>query len=309
MRLLFIFLTFFLPLLLKAQKQPTKLEKMFSQADTVYFVQHQITAGVGMVDKETGKEITFPPQFINGKPNYSIWIKSKVLRDTSLKRLAKILSRPYKNNSTEVETCKCIFAPTHTVFVIKGNQTAYFSFGFTSTKLKASDDFPLEEFDARRWEELHSFCEEQEMWIKQKVGLETTDSCNNAVLFENVPAAEAMVAKNYSGELKNYRGGDKTKLDFIHRFQNGKLIASTFYFKNGQPQEEYTFLCGALHGLQKFYHENGTLAKVIPYRYGRTNGIGQLYDKKGILRQEVTLVNGSAVLIVNYDSLGNRIQQ
>jgi len=149
----------------------------------------------------------------------------------------------------------------------------------------------------------------QESKVLNPITPKAIDSCSNAVLFENVAAAEAMVEKNYSGHLKNYRGSDTTKLDFIHFFQNGKLVSSKFYYENGQLQEEYTFLCRALHGLQKFYNKNGTLAKVIPYRYGRTNGIGKLYDEKGTLRQEVTLVNDSIILARNFDSGGKLINQ
>ena len=145
--------------------------------------------------------------------------------------------------------------------------------------------------------------------VPNKTDQKAIDSCGNAVLFENVATAEAMVEKSYSGDLKNYRGSDTTKLDFIHHFQNGKLMSSKFYYENGQLQEEYTFLCGALHGVQKFYTKKGTLAKVIPYRYGRTNGIGKLYDEKGTLRQEVTLINDSIILTKTFDSDGKLINQ
>jgi antitoxin component YwqK of YwqJK toxin-antitoxin module len=149
----------------------------------------------------------------------------------------------------------------------------------------------------------------QESEVTNQVTQKTIDSCTNALPFENAAAAEAMVEKNYSGVLKNYRGLDTTKLDFVHFFENGKLVSSKFYFENGQVQEEYTFLCSSLHGLQKFYNQNGSLAKVIPYRYGRTNGIGRLYDETGTLRQEVTLVNDSIVLTKDFDASGKLINQ
>jgi antitoxin component YwqK of YwqJK toxin-antitoxin module len=147
----------------------------------------------------------------------------------------------------------------------------------------------------------HGFCE-----VKLHATNEL-DSCSDALKYDNALAVQAMVGKDYTGVLKNYRGDDTSKLDFVHYFQNGKLVSSKFYYKSGQLQEEYTFLCEALHGLQKFYYENGTLAKVIPYRYGRTNGTGRLYDKKGILRQEVSLVNDAVITEKNFDSTGKMI--
>ncbi len=161
MRVTFIFLLFYSSIFASAQKQPSKLERMFLEADTVYLVRHIITAGVKMVDKETGKEVPFPPLLVNGRPNYSIWQESKVLKDTSLKKLTRILSRPYKNKSRVVETCNCIFTPSHAIFVIKGNKTSFLNFGFMSDKLEASNDFPLEEFDGQRWNELYDFSEQQ----------------------------------------------------------------------------------------------------------------------------------------------------
>lgn len=141
------------------------------------------------------------------------------------------------------------------------------------------------------------------------LNLKSIDSCGNAVSFENIAIAEAMVDKNYSGDLKNYYGSDTTKIDFIHHFRNGKLVSSEFYYDNGQIQEEYKYLCGSLHGEQKFYYKKGALAKVIPYRYGRTNGVGKLYDEKGTLRQEVVLVNGSIVTSKDFDSNGKLVSQ
>ncbi len=158
---------------------------------------------------------------------------------------------------------------------------------------------------------LFSSCDgcSQDSRVINQDSLKVADSCSNAVKFENALLAEAMVNKNYSGELKNYWGSDSTKLDFVHFFKEGKLVKSKFYYQNGQVQEEYNFLCGALHGLQKFYYENGALSKIIPYRYGRTNGIGKLYDEKGTLRQEVTLINDSTAITRNFDSTGKLINQ
>jgi hypothetical protein len=122
-----------------------------------------------------------------------------------------------------------------------------------------------------------------------------TDSCAIAVKYEGARIAEAMVGGNYSGEMNNYMGTDKSKIDFKHVYKDGKIVKSYFYYVNQHLQEEYSFLCGSLHGLQKWYYENGKLAKVIPYSYGYRNGIAQVFDSTGNLLQTATFKNDSLV--------------
>ena len=121
------------------------------------------------------------------------------------------------------------------------------------------------------------------------------DSCSIALKYEGAKIAEAMVDGNYSGDLNNYMGTDKSKIDFKHVYKDGKLVKSYFYYVNQHLQEEYSFLCGSLHGIQKWYYENGVLAKVIPYSYGYRNGIAQGFDSTGNLIQEVTFKNDSMI--------------
>ncbi|MBP7102116.1 MAG: hypothetical protein KBA86_02605 [Bacteroidales bacterium] len=134
------------------------------------------------------------------------------------------------------------------------------------------------------------------------------DSCDIAKKFENATIAERMIDKNFTGELKNYWGDDTTKLDFKYVFKNGKLVKSYFYYENGNLQEEYSFICDALHGIQKWYYEDGTLAKIIPYSYGYRQGTGKLFDDKGQLRQQVHFNSDSIVGdIIYYDESGKLI--
>ena len=134
------------------------------------------------------------------------------------------------------------------------------------------------------------------------------DSCEIALKFENAKAVEGMVDHSYSGDLNNYWGDDKTKLDYKHVFEDGKLVKSYFYYENQQVQEEYSFKCGALHGQQKWFYEDGKLAKTIPYSYGYRNGTGLRYDKDGNLIQKVTFRNDSIIgKIQNFDKSGNLI--
>jgi antitoxin component YwqK of YwqJK toxin-antitoxin module len=135
------------------------------------------------------------------------------------------------------------------------------------------------------------------------------DSCTIAMKFENAKVAEGMVDKNYSGELKNYWGEDKTKLDFKHIYKQGQLIKSYFYYESQALQEEYSFKCGALHGEQKWYFENGNIAKLIPYSYGFRNGFGLLYYETGQLRQRILFKNDTVVGKIEYfDETGKSIK-
>ena len=134
------------------------------------------------------------------------------------------------------------------------------------------------------------------------------DSCEIALKYENAKTVESQVDNNYSGELNNYWGNDKTKLDIKHIFKNGKLVKSYFYYESQKIQEEYTFKCGALHGVQKWYYENGTLYKTIPYSYGYRNGTIKIYDEEGRLRGKVNFHNDTAVgKAESFDELGNLI--
>jgi antitoxin component YwqK of YwqJK toxin-antitoxin module len=121
------------------------------------------------------------------------------------------------------------------------------------------------------------------------------DSCAIARKDQNAQVAESLVQPDYTGELNNYFGEDKSKLDYKHVYKNGKLEKSIFYYENQKIQEEYSFVCGALHGPQKWYYEDGKLAKVIPYSYGYRNGVGELFDKSGELKQRVTFQNDSMI--------------
>src|SRR6476660_4806682 len=147
MRFSFIFCFLCTTFFALAQRQTSKLERIFFEADTVYLVRHVVTGGVPMVDRETEKKMPFPPLLVQGRPNYSIWKESKVLQDTALKRLSKILSR----SSTVIETCSCIPAPEHTIFIIKGHKTSYITIAFFGLDIETSKGISLGYFDERKW--------------------------------------------------------------------------------------------------------------------------------------------------------------
>lgn len=117
-----------------------------------------------------------------------------------------------------------------------------------------------------------------------------------------------MVASHYTGELKNYMGEDKSRIDFIHQYEDGRLVRSRFYYVNGKLQEEYRVRCGALHGEQRFYYKNGKLAKRMHYSYGRLHGIGEQFDEQGRMRQRILFEYGAPVWGTNYDANGKIVR-
>jgi antitoxin component YwqK of YwqJK toxin-antitoxin module len=135
------------------------------------------------------------------------------------------------------------------------------------------------------------------------------DSCEIAIKFENAKLAESMVPENYSGELNNYWGNDVSKLDYKYVFREGRLVKSYFYYENQIIQEEYSFKCGALHGLQIWNYENGKLAQSIPFSYGYKHGEAKVFYEEGNLKQRVTFKNDTIVgKVEQFDKSGKIIE-
>jgi antitoxin component YwqK of YwqJK toxin-antitoxin module len=130
------------------------------------------------------------------------------------------------------------------------------------------------------------------------------DSCEIALKFPGANTAETGVSKNYTGEIKKYFSDDKTKIELKHIFENGSLVKSLFYYANQKIQAEFSFKCGAYHGVQKWYHENGNLKKIIPYSYGYKNGTGFVYDAANHLMRKALFRNDSILKNDNYDVSG-----
>lgn len=131
--------------------------------------------------------------------------------------------------------------------------------------------------------------------------VQQVDSCENALVYQNAIYAEQMVDPTYTGELKNYMGEDTTRIDFIHEYDKGQIKHSTFYYFNGNKQEEYWFECRSLHGNILYYHENGEVAMSIPFQYGRRDGEGFMYDSIGTVLQKVVFTNDSIIEEMHYD--------
>lgn len=57
----------------------------------------------------------------------------------------------------------------------------------------------------------------------------------------------------------------------------------TWYYENGNIQEEGNFKNGKLDGIQKFYFDNGQLKYSVEYKDGKADGEYKLYNKNGAL--------------------------
>ena len=124
------------------------------------------------------------------------------------------------------------------------------------------------------------------------------DSCTIAKKHEQAILIEKGVTPQFSGDLNNYWGEDTTKLDFKHTFKNGRIVKSVFYYQNGNVEEEYTYECTALHGLQKWYFPNGQLAQAIHYSYGYRQGNGVRYDSTGRML-ETRVFNADTLVVIS----------
>ena len=134
------------------------------------------------------------------------------------------------------------------------------------------------------------------------------DSCSIASKYPGVKEIEANVSNNFTGEFDQYWIHDSSKLDQKYFFENGKLVKSYFYFlfnDNQSIQQEYTWKCGAIHGLQKGYYENGNIYTIVPYRYGRKNGTSQYFYNDGGLMEVLTYRNDSIISHKKFDEAGN----
>lgn len=128
------------------------------------------------------------------------------------------------------------------------------------------------------------------------------DSCEIAQRWEIAVEMEAG-AKDFSGDLNNYMG-DTDKLDFVHTFENGKLLRSRFYHPNGRVIEEIPFECQSVHGRVMKYYPNGQLFRSLPYRYGRRHGLALQYDSTGHLVMRARFEHDS---LVQADTVANNL--
>lgn len=138
-----------------SQNKGNWLSQKIHKADTVLLVSHEATAGVEIVDKDTGESFPPPKLIIAGKPNYSIIKEQRIVTGLQLDRLIKILNRPFRDKVLVQGKC---FMPHHALFLIKNREISYIDVCFDCGNFETSADLSkIEEFDDRRWTELKNF--------------------------------------------------------------------------------------------------------------------------------------------------------
>lgn len=144
------------------QERLSFLKAQLLQADTVLIVSHKQTAGISLIDETTGKELPLPKLVVNGRPNRSIFLEERVIRDTGLQALAQILSRPFEDKTVERAMC---FMPHHAVLILKKGKTSFIDICFTCSRLETSRDIRItsDDFDKRKWSELEAFFIQRDM--------------------------------------------------------------------------------------------------------------------------------------------------
>lgn len=131
------------------------LKSKLLHADTVLMVSHEATAGIKLVNEETGKEVPLPKLTIHNKPNYKIIDQSKIISGKSLDSLIEILMMPVPNKSVPIGNC---FMPHHAILIIKNGKTSFFDICFGCLQYITTGDIKFNElFDEQKWDKLEDF--------------------------------------------------------------------------------------------------------------------------------------------------------
>jgi hypothetical protein len=143
-------------LCLNGQSRFVSLAQKLKSADSVLIVSHEATAGIVIVDEETGIKHEPPELVKNGQANRSIIRESRVLSDTALQQLSRILLRPF--DDTEIEIGKC-FIPHHGILIYNNRAISFIDMCFPCKGISTSKDIHLtiRDFDDRKWDDLIAF--------------------------------------------------------------------------------------------------------------------------------------------------------
>lgn len=69
--------------------------------------------------------------------------------------------------------------------------------------------------------------------------------------------------------------------------------AMTYFWPNGDPKTEVTYVCGVRHGPRASWHDNGKLWQQGEYFNNKENGVARVWAYDGTLLQEWTMVHGA----------------
>ena len=136
-----------------AQKNVSNVRSILTNVDSVIIANHESLfvpeKPIG-TPAEKGKEIV-----INGKPNYSIILKSHKLDSKSIDSLVVILT---KEVDGDINKMAC-FDPHHIIYIFKKGNLSYFDICFGCHDFSISKDIKTggHEFTNETWAELESF--------------------------------------------------------------------------------------------------------------------------------------------------------
>lgn len=100
-----------------------------------------------------------------------------------------------------------------------------------------------------------------------------------------------------NGDLEKLTGYHETgEIEAAFIYENGKSIAGSEYFKNGQKMGEVPKeLNGEIDGPVKYYYEDGSLRAEGEYKNDKPHGIWRDYDEQGNITSERHFENGKEI--------------
>jgi hypothetical protein len=136
-----------------AQNSLSNIRTILTEADSVIIASHE-----SLVVPE--KRIGGPPEkskeiIINGKPNFSIILKSHKLDHKSIDSLVFILTKEVSGDITQM----ACYDPHHAIYIFKKKTVSYLDICFGCQRFSKSKDikFDIHELTNETWIELESF--------------------------------------------------------------------------------------------------------------------------------------------------------
>jgi hypothetical protein len=134
--------------------------RLFAEADSVLLVSHELTAGVTIVDEQTGQESLPEPIVVENRLNRKIVRESALLKGENIAQLGALLDRPFADRQITVARC---FLPHHAIIVVNKGKASYLDICFDCRRVESSPDIQIDDgdFDTRKWKELLAFFQRQ----------------------------------------------------------------------------------------------------------------------------------------------------
>jgi antitoxin component YwqK of YwqJK toxin-antitoxin module len=104
-----------------------------------------------------------------------------------------------------------------------------------------------------------------------------------------------------------YKNGNiDTKANYENGIENGII---THFFETGELQDSGIFINGIQEGIIYTYFKNGKIDREQEYKNGHQNGYFKSYYKNDMLKMYAEIRNDTTTYYIEYDSLGNAIDE